>query len=88
MSDPESQPGEDEGLSKTLQQELQALPLADKIKMAKTGDTGVRTIFIKDSDPQVLAALLDNPRITETEIVTIVSSRKPDEGLLRKIFNI
>ena len=87
MSDPESKQNVDPHLSKTLQQEIQGLPVAEKITLAKTGDTGVRTALLKDRDKQVLEALLDNPRITETEIVTIVSSCSSDEGPLSRILN-
>ena len=87
MSDPERKQDVDPHLSKTLQQEIQGLPIAEKITLAKTADTGVRTTLLKDEDKRVLEALLDNPRITETEIVTLVSSRRCDQGLLSRILN-
>jgi hypothetical protein len=55
------------------------------MKLAMTGDREVRSILIRDSNKLVQGAVLDSPRITETEIVAIASSRNLADELLRKI---
>jgi len=50
-----------------------------------SGDKEARSLLIKDSDKKVQEAVLENPRITETEIVTIANTRTASEEVLRKI---
>ena len=61
------------------------MPVPDKIKLAKTGDKEARTILLKDSNKQVQEAVLDNPRISDTEIVAVANSRNMPEEILRKV---
>jgi hypothetical protein len=86
MTDPKDReaPAEEERkLGK--QQEIQGLPLPEKIKLAMTGDKEARGILIKDSNKQVQEAVLDNQRLTDHEVVAIVTSRLIPEEILRKI---
>lgn len=71
--------------SKSRYQEIQDLPVPEKVKLAMGGDKEARSILIKDSNKQVQEAVLDSPRITEQEIVAISNSRNVGEELLRKI---
>ena len=50
-------------------QQTQAMSIPEKIALAATGGREVRAILIRDSNKQVREAVLDSPRITETEIV-------------------
>ncbi len=89
MTDPEEEgkgaPAEEER-RQSRYQEIQGLPMPEKIKLAMTGDKEARGILIKDSNKQVQEAVLDNQRITDHEIVAIVTSRMTTEEILRKIF--
>lgn len=86
MTDPEQKgaPGEEER-RQSKQVEIQSLPMAEKIKLAMTGDKEARGILIKDSNKQVQDAVLENQRLTDHEIVAIVTSRITSEEILRKI---
>jgi hypothetical protein len=86
MTDPEEKeaPGEEERRL-GRQQEIQMMPMPEKIRLAMTGDKEARGVLIKDSNKQVQEAVLDNQRITDHEIVAIVSSRMTSEDILRKI---
>jgi hypothetical protein len=86
MSESEK-PNDTDGMT-TIQkriQQTQAMSIPEKIALAATGGREVRAILIRDSNKQVREAVLDSPRITETEIVEIASSRTLNEELLRKI---
>jgi len=86
MTDPEQKgaPGEEEG-RQSRQVEIQSLPVPEKIKLAMTGDKEARGILIKDSNKQVQEAVLANQRLTDHEIVAIVTSRITGEEIIRKV---
>ena len=75
----------DEKRAKSRYQEIQDLSVPDKVKLAMSGDKEARSILIKDSNKQIQVAVLDSPRITEPEIVSIANSRNVGEDILRKI---
>ena len=66
-------------------QEIQDMPVPDKIKLAMTGDKEARSILLKDSNKQVQEAVLDSPRISDLEIVAVANSRNVPDEILRKI---
>jgi len=72
---------EEEALSKY--QELQEMSVADKIKMALTGDKEWRTLLIRESNKQVNTAVLRNPRISDGEVLTIAKNRSSSDELIR-----
>ncbi|MBW2392417.1 MAG: hypothetical protein JRE83_03695 [Deltaproteobacteria bacterium] len=71
--------------AKSRFQEIQNLPVPDKIKLAMTGDKEARSILIKDSNKQVQEAVIDSPRISDMEIGAIANSRNVPDEMLRKI---
>jgi hypothetical protein len=75
----------EEKRAKSRYQEIQDLPVPEKVKLAMSGDKEARSILVKDSNKQIQGAVLDSPRITEPEIVAIANSRNVGEELLRKI---
>lgn len=74
---------EEESLSKY--QQLQVMPVAEKIKMALTGDKEWRTLLIRESNKQVNTAVLKNPRISEGEVLAIAKNRSAADELIRII---
>ena len=74
---------EDESLTKY--QELQEMSVADKIKIALTGDKEWRSLLIRESNKQVNTAVLKNPRISEGEVLTVAKNRSSPEELIRII---
>jgi hypothetical protein len=59
--------------------------IAEKIKMALTGDKEWRGLLIKDSNKLVSGAVVKNPRITEPEILTISKSAIQNDEIMRLI---
>jgi len=74
---------ETEKLSKY--QLLQEMTVAEKIKMALTGDKEWRNLLIRESNKQVNTAVLKNPRISEGEVVNVAKNRSSPEELIRII---
>jgi len=66
-------------------QRIQRLSVTEKRHLARMGGREIRSVLIKDPNKEVLMTLLDNPKITETEIEIIAKSRFMPEEALRKI---
>lgn len=66
-------------------QRIQRLSVTEKRHLARMGGREIRSVLIKDPNKEILMTLLDNPKITETEIETIAKSRFIPEEALRKI---
>jgi hypothetical protein len=71
--------------SLTLLQRIQRLTFGDKRLLALRGGKDVRSLLMKDPNREIVLAVLDNPKITETEIEIITKSRSAPEEVIRKI---
>jgi len=68
--------------TQTLLQKVQGLTVAEKRLLAMRGGREARSILIKDTNKQIVMAVLDNPKIKEAEIEMFARSRSiPDEAL-------
>ena len=85
LADNEEETFDEEEEFKSKYQLSQQLGVADKIKMALTGDKEWRNILIKDSNKLVSGAVVKNPRITEAEILTIAKSNVQNDEIMRVI---
>lgn len=84
----EEEPGEidsegEEFLSKYKM--AQIMGIAEKIKMALSGDKEWRSILIKDANKLVSGSVIKNPRITEAEILTLLKSGVQNDEIMRLI---
>ncbi len=70
---------------KSKYQLSQQMGVAEKIKVALTGDKEWRTILIKDSNKLVSGAAIKNPRITEAEVLAIAKSAVQNDEVMRVI---
>lgn len=70
---------------KSKYQLAQTMPVADKIKMALTGDKEWRGLLIKDINKMVSGSVVKNPRITDSEILTISKMALQNDEILRAI---
>lgn len=66
-------------------QQLIDMPVAEKIKMALTGDKEWRGLLIRESNKLVTSAVLKNPRISEGEVLMVAKNRASSEELIRII---
>ncbi|KAB0665825.1 hypothetical protein F6V25_08935 [Oryzomonas japonica] len=66
-------------------QMAQVLGIAEKIKMALTGDKEWRSILVKDANKLVSGSVVKNPRMTEGEVVTLLKSGIQNDEIMRLI---
>jgi hypothetical protein len=71
--------------SLTLLQRIQKLSFGDKRLLALRGGKEVRSLLLKDPNKEVAFAVLENPKITETEVEVVARSRSTPEEVIRKI---
>jgi hypothetical protein len=64
---------------------IQEMTVNEKIKLALIGDMEARRLLIREGNRQIQLAVLNNPRITDTEIVAISNSRNVYDDLLRQL---
>ncbi|WP_123290434.1 hypothetical protein [Desulfosoma caldarium] len=68
-----------------LAMKIQKLTVSERIKLALIGNKEARTLLMQDPNRTVQMAVLDNPKITPSEIVGIANSRNISDEALRKI---
>jgi hypothetical protein len=64
---------------------IQTMTYNEKIRLAVTGDTEARRILIRDPHREVQTSVLQNPRLTNSEIVAIAHARDVNEAVLKQI---
>ena len=76
---------EEEELNLSKYQQALELGVAEKIKIAMSGDKEWRTIFLKDSNKLVSTAAMKNPRITDGEVLAVAKNKSSNDELIRLI---
>jgi hypothetical protein len=71
--------------SQTIYQKIQRLNFSDKRLLALRGGRDVRSVLIKDPNKELSLTVLENPKITETEVELIAKSRSTSDEAIRKI---
>ncbi len=64
----------EEGATGTLWERLRNLTPPQKVLLAPKADRQTRALLVQDSDPQVLFALLKNPRLALDEVLRVAKS--------------
>ncbi|UCF86519.1 MAG: hypothetical protein JSV71_03290, partial [Nitrospiraceae bacterium] len=85
---------EDESLEKewiekrrvqSLFQTVQKLKVGEKILLALRGSKEIRTLLLRDSSREVIITVLDNPKMTESEVEILAKQKTTSDDILRKI---
>ncbi|MBI3802867.1 MAG: hypothetical protein HY282_03805 [Nitrospirae bacterium] len=71
----------------SLFRQVQKMGASEKIHLALKGNKEARALLLKDTNKQVVLAVLNSPRITEQEIVTIAQSKSVSDEILRVVAN-
>ncbi len=71
----------------TLAQRILQMSVSEKIKLATLGNKEARTLLLRDTNKLVAIAVIQSPRITESEIIAVTQSRTVNEEILREIAN-
>ena len=74
-----------EARPRNLLQKIQSLSVGERLQLALKGSREIRSILVKDSNKQVMLSVLENQKITETEVEMIAKSRSVPEDALRMI---
>jgi hypothetical protein len=62
--------------------QVPSMTLGEKIAMARRAHRALFPALIADRDDKILIALLDNPRLVENDLVVLVTTGEPPDGLL------
>lgn len=73
--------------SQNLYQLVQAMSVAEKIKLAMLGSKGARRLLIRDTNKLVAVAVIRSPKIREDEVVVIAQDRTVADEVVRIILN-
>src|SRR5215212_4258658 len=73
------------GVEKSLLQRLQEMTVSEKIKLALRGNRETRMLLLRDANRMIRRFVLQNPRVSDDEIIAICKNRSADEELLRII---
>ena len=64
---------------------IQSMTMAQKVKLALSGNKSARELLIKDSNKMISLAVLKNPRMTEDEVLRLTSAKGTPEDLIRHV---
>ncbi len=71
--------------SSSLFSQILTMGMTEKIKLALRGNKEARVLLARDGSRTVRRYVLENPRISEDEIVQLARDRQADEEMLRTI---
>lgn len=74
-----------EARAESLTSKIQKLSVSARIQLALKGGREIRGILARDTNKEVMLSILENGKITESEIETIARSRQTLEEALRRI---
>ncbi len=77
----------EERKKESLLMKIQRLPVPKRRLLAMRGGREIRSILIKDTNKDVVLSVIENPKITESEIEMIARQRSIPEEVLRQIAN-
>jgi len=66
-------------------QRIQKMRVGERIQLAIRGSRDIRSILLRDSSREVMLTVLDNPKITESEIEILAKQRTTPDEVLRVI---
>lgn len=66
-------------------QTIQGLKMGEKLQLALRGSHEIRSILLRDTNPQVMNAVLNNPKITDTEIELLAKQKATSIDIIREI---
>jgi hypothetical protein len=70
---------------RSLFQKIQTMAVSEKLDLARKASKEARSILTRDSNKLVQLAVVNSPKITESEIIGIASNRQVSEDALKEI---
>lgn len=71
--------------TETLLQRIQKMKVGERIQLALRGSREIRTILIRDTSNEVMLMVLQNPKMSGSELELIAKQRTTSEDILRAI---
>ena len=78
---------EDPQARMNLTKRILNMSMSQKIKLATLGNMEARTILLRDPNRLIQNAVINSPRITESEVLGLAQSKNPTDEILRIIMN-
>jgi len=69
----------------TLWAQILGMGMAEKLKLALRGNKDARSILSRDGSKLIRRFVLQNPRISDAEVIAVARNRSADEDLVRAI---
>jgi hypothetical protein len=69
----------------TLQTRIATMDMSEKIKLALRGNRDARNILIRDANKMIRRFVLQNPRLSDSEVISLARNKSTDDELLRII---
>jgi hypothetical protein len=79
------EPEDGKPVNKSLYNQILHMTVGERLKLALKGNREARVILIRDPNRIIQYFVLQNPRITEDEIIAIARNRNLEGEILRKI---
>lgn len=76
---------ESDASTRSLYQKIQNMSVSEKLDLARKATKEARSILLRDSNKLVQLAVVNSPKITESEILAIASNRQVTEDVLKEI---
>jgi hypothetical protein len=76
---PNSENNQQEG---PLAKRIPTMALPEKMRLAQTGDREARALLAREKNKQILSCILQNPRISDQEILSFAKERTLPEEIL------
>lgn len=73
------------GPAASLLAQIQQMSVSERVKLALRGNKDARQILIRDGNKLIRRFVLQNPRMSDGEVVAVCRNRTADEELLRTI---
>ena len=71
--------------TRSLFQKIQDMTVSEKLDLARKTSKEGRSILIRDSNKLIQLAVVNSPKITESEILAIASSKQVNDEVLKEI---
>lgn len=76
---------EHRGKTQSLLQRVQSLKMGEKMQLAFKGSREIRSILLRDPNQDIMMGVLNNPKITESEIELLAKQKSTSVDILRAI---
>lgn len=87
MTEPNEHEAESQPESQVLSVRISKMTMAEKIKLALTGDREARGLLIRDANKLIQLAVAKNPRLGDTEVLQMAKMKTADQSVLRLLAN-